>query len=200
MCPSEIPADDRYERLVEPLRPVFERIGVDALQREQGERLATEQVGWLVEAGFARWRTPAEWGGTGARLSDLFRAVAELAEVDPNLAHVWRNHFSFVEDRVHGQGTTSDREVVARLGAGELVGGGWSESPNAAGEPITTRLVRDPAGGWRVNGRKFYSTGSVYARWITVMALDDAGRTAVALVDADDPGVVVGDDWDGFGQ
>uniref|UniRef100_A0A942T1B2 Acyl-CoA dehydrogenase family protein n=1 Tax=Neobacillus citreus TaxID=2833578 RepID=A0A942T1B2_9BACI len=200
MCPSEIPADDRYERLVEPLRPVFERIGVDALERERDERLATEQLGWLVDAGFARWRTPVTWGGVGARLSDLFRAVAELAEVDPNLAHVWRNHFSFVEDRVHAEGTPFDRAVVDRLGAGEIVGGGWSETPNAAGEPITTRLVRDPAGGWRVTGRKFYSTGSVYARWVTVMALDDQGEEVVALVDARDPGVEVGDDWDGFGQ
>ncbi|MFJ4219595.1 acyl-CoA dehydrogenase family protein [Curtobacterium luteum] len=200
MCPSEIPADDRYDRFVAPLRPVFERIGADAFQRERAEVLATEQLGWLVDAGFARSRTPVEWGGVGARLSDLFRAVAELAEVDPNLAHVWRNHFSFVEDRVHAEGTSFDRDVVARLGAGEVVGGGWSETPNPAGEPITTRLTRDPDGGWRVTGRKFYSTGSVYARWITVMALDDEGRTAVALVDADDPGVHVGDDWDGFGQ
>jgi alkylation response protein AidB-like acyl-CoA dehydrogenase len=200
MCPSEIPADDRYDELIAPLRPVIERIGLDAFERERDERLATEQLGWLVEAGFARWRTPEDWGGVGARLSDLFRAVAEIAEVDPNLAHVWRNHFSFVEDRVHADGGTADRELVARLGGGEVVGGGWSETPNATGERITTTARRDPDGGWRISGAKFYSTGSVYARWITVMAIDEAGEQVVALVDAEDPDVVVGDDWDGFGQ
>lgn len=200
MCPSEIPADDRYDELIAPLRPVIARIGVDARQRERDERLATEQLGWLVDAGFARWRTPAAWGGTGARLSDVFRAIAEIAEVDPNLAHVWRNHFSFVEDRVHAEGTAFDHAIVQRLGDGEFVGGGWSESPSVAGTELTTRITRDPEGGWRVTGRKFYSTGSVYARWITVLALDDTGAKSVALVDASDPGVRIGDDWDGFGQ
>jgi alkylation response protein AidB-like acyl-CoA dehydrogenase len=200
MSPSEIPADARYEERIAPLRPVIERIGVDARLRERDERLATEQLGWLVDAGFARWRTPAAWGGVGARLSDVFRAIAEIAEVDPNLAHVWRNHFSFVEDRVHAENTPLDREIVERLGGGEFVGGGWSETPNTAGVDITTRITRDPDGGWRVTGRKFYSTGSVYARWITVLAVDDTGERFVALVDARDPGVLVGDDWDGFGQ
>ncbi|MFJ3383138.1 MULTISPECIES: acyl-CoA dehydrogenase family protein [unclassified Curtobacterium] len=200
MCPSEIPADDRYDDLIAPLRPVIERIGADALERERAERPAREQLGWLVDAGFSRWLTPTAWGGAGARLSDLFRAVAEVAEVDPNLAHVWRNHFSFIEDRVHAEGSPFDRDVVERLGNGEVVGGGWSETPNAAGERITTTARRDADGGWRVTGAKFYSTGSIYARWITVMALDEAGDQVVALVDAEDPGVVIGDDWDGFGQ
>jgi alkylation response protein AidB-like acyl-CoA dehydrogenase len=200
MCPSEIPADARYEELIAPLRPVIDRIAVDARQREREERLATDQLGWLVDAGFARWRTPVAWGGVGARLSDVFRAVAEIAEVDPNLAHVWRNHFSFIEDRVHAEGSASDRAIVERLGGGEFVGGGWSETPNPAGADISTRLTPDPDGGWRVTGRKFYSTGSIYARWITVLALDDAGARFVALVDARDPGVRIGDDWDGFGQ
>ncbi|TDN43159.1 alkylation response protein AidB-like acyl-CoA dehydrogenase [Curtobacterium flaccumfaciens] len=200
MSPSEIPADGRYEELIAPLRPVVERIAVDARERERDERLATEQLGWLVDAGFARWRTPVAWGGVGARLSDVLRAIAELAEVDPNLAHVWRNHFSFVEDRVHARGSAFDHEIVGRLGRGELVGGGWSETPNATGADITTTIARDPAGGWRVSGRKFYSTGSVYARWITVLAVADDGERFVALVDAEDPAVVVGDDWDGFGQ
>jgi alkylation response protein AidB-like acyl-CoA dehydrogenase len=200
MSPSEIPADARYEELIAPVRPVIDRIALDARDREREERPATEQLGWLVDAGFARWRTPAEWGGVGARLSDVFRAVAEIAEVDPNLAHVWRNHFSFVEDRVHAEGSPFDREIVERLGGGEFVGGGWSETPNPAGPDISTRLTPDPDGGWRVTGRKFYSTGSIYARWITVLALDDTGARFVALVDAQDPGVRIGDDWDGFGQ
>ncbi|MDP4332179.1 acyl-CoA dehydrogenase family protein [Curtobacterium sp. A7_M15] len=200
MSPSEIPADARYEELIAPVRPVIARIALDARDREREERPATEQLGWLVDAGFARWRTPAEWGGVGARLSDVFRAVAEIAEVDPNLAHVWRNHFSFVEDRVHAEGSPFDREIVERLGGGEFVGGGWSETPNPAGPDISTRLTPDPDGGWRVTGRKFYSTGSIYARWITVLALDDTGARFVALVDAQDPGVRIGDDWDGFGQ
>ena len=231
MCPSPVPADERYEALADRFRPVFARVGVDALDRERREVLAHDQVGWLVDAGFARIRTPREHGGDDVRLSDVFRLVAELAEVDPNLAHIWRNHFSFVEDRraarrgpaapepaapgpaVPGpaapepaarRGPAAPESVGAelfrRLGDGEIVGGGWSETPNAADDGIATRLRTDPAGGHRVTGAKYYSTGSVYARWITVLAVDDAGERFIALVDATDPGVTIGDDWDGFGQ
>jgi alkylation response protein AidB-like acyl-CoA dehydrogenase len=47
---------------------------------------------------------------------------------------------------------------------------------------------------------KVYATGSVYASWFTVLALTPDGEKVVALVSADQPGVEVGDDWDGFGQ
>jgi alkylation response protein AidB-like acyl-CoA dehydrogenase len=199
MCPSVIPADARYESLAERFRPVFARIGVDALDRERREVLAHEQLGWLVDAGFARIRTPRAHGGDDVPLSDVFRLIAELAEVDPNLAHIWRNHFSFVEDRRAAARGAVDADLFRRLGAGEIVGGGWSETASAV-DGITTRLRADPAGGHRVSGAKYYSTGSVYARWITVLAVDDSGERFIALVDATDPGVTIGDDWDGFGQ
>jgi alkylation response protein AidB-like acyl-CoA dehydrogenase len=195
------PHGTTFEDLAARFGPVFARIGTDALAREQRETLATEQLGWLIETGFARLRTPVDRGGFGASLGDLFRLVTELAEVDPNLAHVWRNHFSFVEDRLHDGRSARNDDLVNRLGRGEIVGGGWSEAPNATTGDITTVLRPDPSGsGWRVTGAKYYSTGSVYARWITVLAKTEDGERFVALVDATDDGVRIGDDWDGFGQ
>ncbi|WP_345375029.1 acyl-CoA dehydrogenase family protein [Frondihabitans cladoniiphilus] len=204
VSPLEIRSGDaRYRALADRFRPVFRRIAVDSLARERDELLAREQLGWLTDAGFARLRNPADRGGLGARLSDLFRLLAELAEVDVNLAHIWRNHYSFVEDRLHASEEVGDdgrSEIwLDRLGRGEIIGGGWSENGAHTQSTIETTIV-PVEGGWRVNGVKFYATGSIYADWFTVLAVDPAGEKRVALVAAHQDGVSVNDDWDGFGQ
>ncbi|MCU1526767.1 MAG: hypothetical protein JWP75_530 [Frondihabitans sp.] len=191
--------DERYDALAAIFRPVFARIAVDSLEREQAGRLAREQLGWLADAGFARIRTPVALGGFGARLSDLLFLLVELAEVDPNLAHIWRNHYSFVEDRLHALDEERSGVWLERLGRGEIVGGGWSESGPFTQAKVET-TIEPTTTGWKVNGAKYYSTGSVYADWFTVLAADPHGAKIVALVPADQEGVTVGDDWDGFGQ
>jgi SfnB family sulfur acquisition oxidoreductase len=65
-----------------------------------------------------------------------------------------------------------------------------------------TRLIPD-GDGWRIQGRKFYCTGAVYAHWIpTLVVAEEAGRPVqyLAFVPRDAQGVDITDDWDGFGQ
>jgi alkylation response protein AidB-like acyl-CoA dehydrogenase len=50
-----------------------------------------------------------------------------------------------------------------------------------------------------LNGTKYYTTGSLYSDWISVVVVDDDGAKEV-VVRTDDPGVTVVDDWGGFGQ
>jgi len=52
----------------------------------------------------------------------------------------------------------------------------------------------------RLNGYKFYSTGTLFADVIAVSAVDADGRDLQAIVPADRLGVELYDDWDGFGQ
>src|SRR3954468_6966042 len=42
-------------------------------------------------------RLPVELGGGGASIRDLFYVVIRLAEADPDVAHILRTHFNFVE-------------------------------------------------------------------------------------------------------
>ncbi len=62
-----------------------------------------------------------------------------------------------------------------------------------------TRITRDGPG-YRINGRKFYSTGVLFADWITIFALDPEDRLTMAFVPKGTEGVEIVDDWDGFGQ
>jgi alkylation response protein AidB-like acyl-CoA dehydrogenase len=81
-----------------------------------------------------------------------------------------------------------------------VVGGAWSERGNTTFADTVT-VLRPGEAGWMLDGRKYYSTGSNFADWISVAARregDDAG--VIALADARHPGVTVQDDWNGFGQ
>jgi len=61
-------------------------------------------------------------------------------------------------------------------------------------------LTQDAASGvLRLNGEKYYSTGTLYADWISVAAHDDDTDINV-VIPATAPGVTRIDDWDGFGQ
>jgi alkylation response protein AidB-like acyl-CoA dehydrogenase len=79
------------------------------------------------------------------------------------------------------------------------VGSGFSEVGDTRLGTHSTRIERS-GDGWRLNGRKFYTTGSLFADWITLGAVDGAGEPIGALVPTKAPGVEILDDWDGFGQ
>ncbi len=82
---------------------------------------------------------------------------------------------------------------------GQFVGGGWTEANNVTLANLVTTVQAD-GDHFVVTGAKFYATGSLYADWLDVLGRADDGELLTALVRADDPGVTLVDDWDGFGQ
>ena len=187
--------------LAERFRPVFAKIAEGAPGREAGRRLPHDQVSWLREAGFGKIRVPRSHGGLGATLPQFFQVLIELGKADSNLPQLLRGHFGFVETRlVHPDPEARDR-WLRRVADGAIVGNAQSELGNQSFWAHATTLAPVPHGpGWRLSGRKFYSTGCLFADWIyTTAAIDDA-RSATVLVRASAPGVSRLDDWDGFGQ
>ena len=164
-----------YEALAARFRPIFARIAEGALERERSRTLPYEPVCWLKEAGFGAIRVPTVYGEAGASLPQLFRLLIELAEADANLPQAFRGHFAFVEDRLNAAPGADQERWLGRFVAGDLVGNAWTEIGDVKiGDVITRVSQRD--GQWVVNGRKFYSTGSIFADWIDVFARrDDTG-------------------------
>ena len=83
------------------LTDLLAAIAEGARQREQERTLPHDQIRRLREAGLGRLRLPAEDGGAGATLPDLFGFVIDLAAADSNVAHALRAHFGFVEEQLH---------------------------------------------------------------------------------------------------
>jgi len=73
-------------------------------------------------------------------------------------------------------------------------------SPSRGGLPAT--IARRTAEGWRIDGRKIYSTGSHGLTWLNVWARSDDvdPRVGVWLVPRNSPGVRIVEDWDHLGM
>lgn len=189
-----------YEELAGRFRPVFARIAEGALEREHRRELPFEQVGWLRDAGFGALRVARSAGGAGASLEQLFRLLVELAHADSNVAHLLRGHFAFLEVQLVHPDPGERRRWAGRAVAGELVGNASSEVGNGGLWDTRTTVGPDVDGRWVLDGTKYYSTGSIFADWISVGAVRDDGERVTVPVRTDAPGVELRDDWDGFGQ
>ncbi|TBV10917.1 acyl-CoA dehydrogenase family protein [Stutzerimonas kirkiae] len=190
-----------HAQLAERFRPVFQRIAEGALERERNRTLPFEPIEWLRQAGFGAVRVPRAEGGSGASLPQLFRLLIELSAADSNLTQALRAHFGFVEDRLVSTGDEQRQRWLKRFVDGELVGGAWTETGNVGLGQVITQVSPRADGSWRLNGRKFYSTGSIYADWLDIYAQrSDTGEDVIAVTRARQPGIQHSDDWDGFGQ
>lgn len=177
-------------------RSVIADVGAEARERELQRRLLHPEIAALVASGFTAMRVPVEWGGSGATLPELFTLLVELGAADPNLPQALRGHFGLVERFLVG-GTARDEAWLRRAAAGAL----FANSQAEKGSSTTTEARLAPVdGGWRLTGRKFYTTGTLYADYTWTGALDPSGERYGAVVPTAAPGVEVIDDWTGFGQ
>lgn len=179
-------------------RPIFDRIAEGAVARETDRELAHTEIAALRAARFGALRVPVEFGGYGATVRQLFGLLIDLAAAESNLPQALRVHFSFVEDQLLAEPGPAREQWLRAVTEGTLVGNAITEPGVGAVDRYRTRLTRDGEH-WRLDGTKFYSTGSLYADHILVAADRDGERVGV-LVGAGAEGVRQHDDWDGFGQ
>lgn len=195
--------------------PVLAQIADGALRRELDRELPADEVALLKQTGFGAVRVPVAHGGAGASLADVTQLWIDLAAADNNLAQALRGHFAFAEDRLwHHVRAGGQERWFARFVAGEVAGNAWSEV-GATGIDTQGTVLRREGPAYRLDGTKYYTTGTIFAEWADVyVRLEDpgelagnpvgpdgeAGAFAIALVSTDQEGAVVHDDWSGFGQ
>lgn len=184
------------------LRKLYETIAAGASKRDFERIHPHETLGLLRRARFGALSLPVEQGGGGASLRDVIAEAILLAEADTNVAHIFRNHFMFVERFLASSRAERHPEWRRIVLNGGIVGLATTEldRPTTGGShPLTTTLTPDGTG-WRLRGTKYYSTGSLYADLILIKATapGDVGVTVIVPTDRD--GVERIDDWDGIGQ
>ena len=190
-----------YEQVAGKFRPIFERIAEGALAREKNRTLPYEPIQWLKQAGFGAVRVPVAFGGEGISQKQLFQLLIELAQADSNVVQALRGHFAFVEDRLNAQKTAAQTLWFERFVRGEIVGNAWTEIGQVEIGDVATRVTAAQDGKLRINGQKYYSTGTIFADWIDLFALDETtDQHVIAAVSTQAQGIDIVDDWDGFGQ
>ena len=185
-----------YRVLQARFKPLFEQIAAGAIEREQQRQLAFDAVNLLRDAGFSALRVPQAHAGAGISLPVLFGLLIDLAEADSNLPQIVRAHFGFVEGRLASRDAASQDYWFAKVVAGQLWGAAMAERSDSSTNSVSLAAAED---GWRLNGEKYYCTGTIYADWVAAVAMHDKDFFSV-VVAVDAPGVTRVDDWDGFGQ
>ncbi|WP_136054758.1 acyl-CoA dehydrogenase family protein [Microbacterium sp. K24] len=179
------------------ISPEFlQRLRDGAAERDRNRELPRAEVRELLDAGFGSARVPTEHGGEGVDLATLFGRLIDLAAADSNVAHVFRGHLAVVEMQFFEPDAARRDAWYARALGGDLVGNAQSEQTNTS--DLATTLT-EVDGELRLNGRKYYTTGSIYADWIDLSArYRDEDHQVIVSTRA--PGVQSIDDWAGFGQ
>lgn len=179
-----------------------------ASARDADRRLPHDQVQALKESGLLALTVPSEYGGIAAPATVLAEVFRRIAHADPSLAQIPHSHFVFLE-ALRLQGTDTQKSYFYdRVRNGALFANAQSERGPHTIDVDTTTLVRQRSGDHVLSGRKFYSTGALFADWVLVRAsLADGSEVptaqtpkAVAFVARDAEGLSVVDDWDGMGQ
>ena len=182
------------------LAQLIAAIGEGSLDRERSGQRPFAAIDLAKQARLGALRISREDGGGGASLRELFSVVIALAAADVNVAHILRGHFAHVEERLRLDDAQRRRVTELAL-SGAIVGNASTEIGSTTIGEFTwqTRLTAD-GDGWRLNGKKYFTTGTLYADYAEVLASDPAGATVAVLVPTDRAGVTVLDDWDGMGQ
>ena len=133
-----------------------------AAERDRERRFPMAELNAMRETGLFALRVPSEHGGGGGTIADYVRVVCALAKGDPNVAQMYITHTYGVELLKQVEAEPGVREEFFRRLAEEglFIGNGYSERGTKTIFDFKTRLDPDPAGGWRLNGTKFYATGS----------------------------------------
>jgi alkylation response protein AidB-like acyl-CoA dehydrogenase len=182
------------------LAQLIATIGEGALERERTRERPFAAIDLVRRARLGALRVPRADGGAGATLRELFQVVIELAAADVNVAHILRGHFAFVEERLRLSGHER-AQVVELATSGKLVGNAHTELGTTTIGVFTWKTRLRPDGdGYRLDGTKYFTTGTLYSDYAEVMASLPDGATALALVPTDREGVTLLDDWDGMGQ
>jgi SfnB family sulfur acquisition oxidoreductase len=173
-----------------------------AAARDASRQRPWAQIRDLRAMGLLGITVPRAFGGAEVKIKTLSEVFRVISAADPAIGQIPQNHFSHLESiRVLG---TPEQKAFFYSGvlSGQLWGNALSErgTPKGGYSDMKTRLTRADGGDYLLNGRKFYTTGALFAQWLPVAALDEELRANMVMVERSAPGVDVIDDWNSMGQ
>ncbi|WP_411032735.1 SfnB family sulfur acquisition oxidoreductase [Shinella sp. BYT-45] len=170
-----------------------------ASRRDYERALPYAELDRLSASGLLAITVPAEYGGIDVSNAVLAEVTAILSEADSSIGQIPQNHFYILEALRHDGSEAQKRFYYGRALAGDRFGNALSEVGTRTVGDYNTRITPDGEG-FRINGRKFYSTGVLFAHWIAIFALDEQDRLTMSFAPRGTEGIEIVDDWDGFGQ
>ena len=195
--PARRIADD-----AEAIRVARELAGLfaeEASLRDRQRRLPVAELEAFSQSGLWGISVPRAYGGAEVGYRTLAEVLKTIAAVDPSLAQLPQNHLA-VLDHLRLDGSEEQKRFFYGLVLdGVRFGNAFSERHSRTVAEFQTRVLAD-GDGFRIDGRKFYSSGALLAHWVPAVGLDAEQRAHLAFIPRDAPGLTVIDDWSAFGQ
>lgn len=193
-----------FEALLEQLSA---RLAATAHLYDESGAFPHDNFKLLHQHGLLALTVPKALGGGGANLARARKVISAIARGEPCTALIlvmqylqhnrlqdnpnWPEslRIKVAEDAVHNGALINALRAEPDLG-----------TPARGGLPAT--VARRTAAGWRISGRKIYSTGSHGLSWLSVWARssDEDPLTGTWLVPRDSPGISIIDTWDHLGM
>jgi alkylation response protein AidB-like acyl-CoA dehydrogenase len=183
-------------------------------EHDRGATFPLENMSALRRSGFTAATVPHELGGWGLdSVLDYAIGIARLGRGDGSTAlaanmHVFRTWFvarAWRASQASGEPAAAKRsaELLRGVAGGEVVLAAILSEAGTDHLHIRTEATRVD-GGWRINGRKAFGTGSPGATVLGILVrYPGAGgepRVALAHVPATAPGVEIKHNWDALGM
>lgn len=183
------------------LTALFDHIAQEEPRRERERTLPHDIIDLIRQSRIGALRVPKADGGGGVSVRELFLVVIKLATANANVAHILRNHFSVVERLILTPLSPQSRKWRDDVVGGAIIGLATTElGSSKVGDIAPATTVTPDGDGYRLNGTKYYSTGTLYADYVMVRVTGPEQRLATTIIPVQRDGVELLDDWDGSGQ
>lgn len=198
------PRNERQERFMDLAARLAEVIGAQADKYDREGTFPFDSYEALRDQGYLALPVPEQFGGKGASPVETMLAQEQIAKGSGSIGLGTTMHFTIIgglaANRAWPDSLLSEFfEAVVTQGA--LINSAASEpdlgSPSRGGMFKTTATREE--GGWRINGRKTWTTlspGLTYAIVLLTIEEGDERRRGQFLVPMDTPGVQIEETWD----
>jgi alkylation response protein AidB-like acyl-CoA dehydrogenase len=144
-------------RIAERLRDEF-RVG--AAERDRERKFPYEQCAAFRASGLLGLMVPREHGGYGGSFTELMKVVIAISSGDSNIGQMYQLHTGGIRLMQEFASPTVQARWLPRFTRELWITNAYSEVGTKSVNDFNTTVTRD-GDGWRLNGRKFYCTGSL---------------------------------------
>jgi SfnB family sulfur acquisition oxidoreductase len=170
-----------------------------AASRDRERQLPWSEIEQFSRSGLGSITVPRAYGGPQVSFVTVAEVFATLSAADPAVGQIPQNHFGILFSLTGSATEAQKKTLFASILGGARIGNGGPERGTKNTLDVRTRLTAE-GDHFLLDGRKFYSTGALFAHWVAVKAINDDGKQVLVFVPRGTPGLQIIDDWSGFGQ
>jgi SfnB family sulfur acquisition oxidoreductase len=187
------------EEAISIARDYADSIAPGAIERDRERQIPVDELERLGKTGLLALGVPVEHGGPGATVETIVEVSRLISVADASIGQVPQNHFQLVDFIVRHGDDTQKELILGDVVRGARLGNAISERGGRNAIDLKT-VLRPDGDGYRLDGRKYYSTGALTAQWVPVLAKGPDDVLAFVYVPRDSDGLEVDQDWTAFGQ